>query len=105
MKSATAVIACLVVSGAGLDAFAQDGMIAVKIRRWQSEIKGEIQVDDDGLDGSGIDVDDTFGFDDKEDFDELHVTMGLPLIGRFNYQYLRGDYEGARTLSADIIFA
>ena len=105
MKSASAVLACLVVSGWGVDAFAQDGMIAVKIRRWQTEIQGEIRVDDNGLDGSNIDVDDTFGFDDKENFDELHVTMGLPLLGRFNYQFLRGEYEGTRTLSADITFA
>jgi len=105
MKSVSAVIAFLVACGWGLDAFAQDGMIAVKVRRWQAEIQGEIKVDDSGFEGTNIDVDDTFGFDDKEDFDELHITMGLPLLGRFNYQFLRGEYEGTRTLSADITFA
>lgn len=105
MKSASAVIAALVVTGWGLDALAQDSMIAVKVRRWQAEIQGEIKVDDSGFEGTNIDVDDTFGFDEEEDFDELHVTMGLPLLGRFNYQFLRGEYDGTRTLSADITFA
>lgn len=105
MKVLFATAAFLVTALCGLDAAAQDGSIAVKVRRWQAEIQGDIQVDDDGIGGTAIDVDDTFGFDDKEDFDELHATLGLPLLGRFNFQYLRGGFEGTRTLSADITFA
>jgi hypothetical protein len=105
MKFAFATVAFLVMAWCGLDAAAQDGSIAVKVRRWQAEIKGDIQVDDDNIGGTAIDVDDTFGFDDKEDFDELHLTMGLPLLGRFNFQYLKGGFEGTRTLSTDITFA
>jgi hypothetical protein len=103
MKSALGVAVFLVTVMFGADAAAQT--IGVKVRRWEAEINGEIQVDDDGSDGSGIDVDDTFGFDEKEDFDELHVSLGLPLLGKINYQYLRGEYEGSRTLSANITFA
>jgi hypothetical protein len=103
MKSALGGTVFLAVLACGLDAAAQT--IGVKVRRWEAEIQGDIQVDDDGFDGTGIDVDDTFGFDEEEDFDELHLTMGLPIIGRFNFQYLKGDYEGARTLSGNITFA
>jgi len=105
MKVALAMAGFLVTTLFGLDADAQDGTIAAKIRRWQAEIQGDIEVDDNGIDGTSIDVDSTFGFDDKEDFDELHVTMGLPILGRFNFQYLKGDYQGTKTLSSDITFA
>ena len=105
MKAALALVVLLASTFLGLEAAAQDGTISARVRRWQAEIQGDIQVDDDGVDGTSIDVDSTFGFDDKEDFDELHVTMGLPLLGRFNFQYLRGDYEGTKTLSSNITFA
>ncbi len=105
MKVPLTAVVVLVTALSGVEAAAQDGMIGVKVRRWQAEIQGDIQVDDDNIGGTSIDVDETFGFDDKEDFDELHVSMGLPLLGRFNFQYLRGEYEGSRTLTANITFA
>src|SRR5688572_5463842 len=102
MRSAYGLSAALVLIAVAAEASAQS--IGARVRRWEAEIRGDIQVDDDGLDGTNVDVDDTFGFDDEEDFDELHVTMGLPLLGKFNYQFLRGEYEGTRTLTANINF-
>ena len=105
MKSGLTLAAGLVLAAASAEALAQDGTIAAKIRRWEAEIRGDVRVDDRGIGGTSIDVDQTFGFDEKEDFDELHLSMGLPLLGKFNFQFLQGDYQGTRTLSSDFTFA
>ena len=105
MKSVYAAAVLALMAGFGLDAAAQEGTIAAKVRRWMAEINGDIRVDDSGIDGTSIDVDSTLGLDEEEDFDELHATLGLPIIGRFNFQYLRGGYEGTNTLSNNITFA
>ena len=102
MKSASGLAAALILVGFAAEASAQT--IGGKVRRWEAEIRGDVKVDDEGLEGTNIDVDETFGFEDKEDFDELHVSLGLPVLGRFNYQYLRGEYEGQKTLTANINF-
>ena len=102
MKSAYGLAAALTLFFIASEASAQT--IGGKVRRWEAEIKGDIRVDDEGLEGTNVDVDETFGFDEEEDFDELHVTLGLPIIGRFNYQYLRGEYEGEKTLTANFNF-
>lgn len=85
------------------DAAAQ-GSIGVRARRWQAELSGDLKVDDDGSSGSEIDASHTLGFDDKEDFNEIHLTMGLPILGRFNFQYLKGEFDGTNTLTSDITF-
>lgn len=105
MKSALPVIVFLASGLAALDAAAQDGTIGARIRQWNAEIDGSLEADDDNIDGTNVDVDSTFGFDEEEKFDELHLTMGLPIIGRFNFQYLRGEYEGSSTVSQDFNFA
>src|SRR5262245_14282852 len=102
MKSASSLAAVLILVGFAAEASAQT--IGGRVRRWQAEISGDIKVDDEGLEGTNVDVDETFGFDSKEDFDELHVTLGLPILGKFNYQYLRGEYEGEKVLTANFNF-
>lgn len=103
-KSALGIAVSLATLLCGVDAVAQDGTLAAKVRRWMADIKGDISVDGSGLDGTSIDVDSTLGLNDQESFDEIHVTMGLPIIGKFNFQYLRGGYEGSNTLTSDITF-
>ena len=104
MKLSAATCAFLLTVLFGIDAAAQDGTIAAKVRRWQAEIQGDIKSDDNGISGSDVDVDSALGFDSKENFDELHISMGLPIIGRFNFQYMKGGHEGTSTLDADITF-
>jgi hypothetical protein len=94
--------AAVLIAWGGAEAAAQDSMIALKARRWQAEIEGTIQVDDDSLSGSEIDFEDTFGVTDEEDINELHLTLGF--LGRLNLQYLKGKFEGSETLTADIRF-
>ena len=104
MKLSAAIYAFLVTALLGLDAAAQDGTLAAKVRRWQADLRGDIKVDDSGISGTSIDVDSTLGFDSTEDFDELHVSMKLPIIGGFNFQYMRGGFEGTSLLTSDITF-
>jgi hypothetical protein len=103
-KSVLGIAVSLATLMCGTEAFAQDGALAAKVRRWMAEMKGDISVDGSGLDGTSIDVDSTLGLDGQEGFDEVQVTMGLPIIGKFNFQYLRGGYEGSSVLSSDITF-
>jgi hypothetical protein len=105
MKSALPVIVWLASVVGALDVAAQAGGIAAKVRQWDAEIDGSLAVEDDGIGGTNVDVDSTFGFDEEETFDELHLTMGLPVIGRFNFQFLRGEYEGSQIISQDFTFA
>jgi len=105
MKYSTGFLAALVALLAATEAFAQDGMIVGKARRWRAEISGNVEADDSGSDGSNVDLKSTFGLDNEEDFDEFHVTMGLPLIGRFNLQFLEGGFDGSRTVTNDFTFA
>jgi len=105
MKYVSAAVGLLCAALWTAEAAAQDGMLSAKARRWQAEITGDIRVDDNGVGGSNLDVDSTLGLDDKEDFDEFQATLGLPLLGKFNFQYLTGDYTGSRVLSSDITYA
>src|SRR5688572_29665107 len=103
MKTAAAGTVFLLIFLWAAEAAAQ-GTIGIRARRWEAEPSGDLQVEDDGSDGSDVDVDSTLGFDDKEDFNEAHLTMSLPLLGRFNFQYLKGEFEGSNTLTSDISF-
>ena len=103
-KSVVGIAVSIATLMCGVEAFAQDGTIAAKVRRWMAEMKGDITVDGGGIDGTSIDVDDTLGLDEQESFNEIHVTMGLPIIGKFNFQYMRGGFEGSNVLTADITF-
>jgi hypothetical protein len=104
MKSAFALAVCVLMTALAADASAQGETIGAKVRRWQAEIRGDMKVNDGGSSGSSVDVENTFGFSDEEDFDEVHFSLGLPVIGKFNFQYLQGGYEGDATLSSDITF-
>jgi hypothetical protein len=105
MKYPVGFLAALAALLAAPEAFAQDGMITAKARRWKAEISGNVKADDTGSSGSSIDVESTFGFDQEEDFDEFHITMGLPVIGRFNLQILEGGFDGTRTVSNSFTYA
>ncbi|HEY3225689.1 MAG TPA: hypothetical protein VGK61_01680 [Planctomycetota bacterium] len=105
MKYLAAAFGLLCVALWSAEAAAQDGMLSAKARRWQAEISGDIRVDDNGVGGSDLNVTSTLGLDEKEDFDEFQATMGLPLLGKFNFQYLKGDYTGSKVLSSDITYA
>ncbi|HTF55838.1 MAG TPA: hypothetical protein VK661_01095 [Planctomycetota bacterium] len=105
MKYLSAVLGLLCAALWSAEAAAQDGMISAKARRWRAEISGDLKVDDNGVGGSDLNVSSTLGLNDKEDFDEFHATLGLPLLGKFNFQYLTGTYTGTRTLTSDITYA
>src|SRR5262245_21935239 len=104
MKLSAAMSAFLLTVLLGIDAAAQDGTISAKVRRWKADLQGDIKADDNGLSGSNVDVDSTLGFDTEENFDELHISMGLPILGRFNFQYMKGGFEGTTVLTSDITF-
>ena len=102
MKHPALVAALVVVAGFGAEAYAQDGMLVLKARRWQAEIDGTLQVDSDSIAGTEVDFQDTFGLDDEESFNELHLTIGF--LGKVNLQYLTVTIEGSETVSQDIQF-
>src|SRR5688572_25697696 len=102
MKLPALAAMLVLTAGFGAEAFAQDGMLVLKARRWQAEMDGTLQVDDDGIAGTEIDFQDTFGIEDKEDFNELHLTIGF--LGKMNLQYLTGKFEGSDTVTQDVRF-
>jgi hypothetical protein len=104
MRSALPVLVVSAFIAACPEAAAQD-RISAKVRQWRAEISGSLQVEDDDIPGTDIDIDSQFGFDEEEAFNELHVAMGLPVIGRFNFQYMRGGFDGSEVISQDFTFA
>src|SRR6266850_6707822 len=105
MKYLSASLGLLCAALWSAEAAAQDGMLSAKARRWQADITGDIKVDDNGVGGSDLNVASTLGLEDKANFNEFQATMGLPLLGKFNFQYLKGDYTGSKVLSNDITYA
>lgn len=105
MKALFSAVVAMCILGAGLDAEAQEGFLGAKLRRWTAELKGDVTAADDGVGGiSELDIDSTLGLDSKEDFNEFHVYAQLPVLGRFQYQYLAGTFEGNDLLTQDIAF-
>lgn len=83
----------------------QDEIIGGRWREWKAGISGHIQGQGDLLPSSDIDVDDTLGFDERENGHEIQLYLNLPVVGRFYAGYWWIGYEGEETLEETITFA
>ncbi len=104
MRGLRPVLAALLVLATGADAFAQDGWITGRYRRWQPELSGQATVTGDSFPGTEIDFIDTIGMDDKTNTNELQLTLQIPFLGRMTFGRWSTKYDGSETITQDINF-
>jgi hypothetical protein len=84
-------------------ALQQGESLRARVRRWQADISGDIEVDDLGVSGTSVDLE-SLDYD-KAGLNDIGVIAPIPGLGRMFIQYWWGEFEGAATLGNDIVFA
>ncbi len=98
-------IACaLALLAAPLPAAAQDGNVGGRYRLWQAEFEGNVTADDNGVNGSDIDVRSTLNLGDAEPVSNFSVWAGFAGFRLF-IDYYSAKYDGDSTLTQTITFA
>lgn len=88
--------------------FAQEGpeIVGVRDRLWFPSLGGDIQVSSDAVEGTTIDVDETFDFGKPELFNDLSAWVNVPLliIDRVNAGFWFGGYREDQTVTETFTF-
>lgn len=101
MARSIPVVALVLLAAA--QGWAQD-TLGARLRQWRAEIEGDFQADDNLVPGSDINLHSQLNLEDEADMTDIGVLFGLPGIGRINFQYFFGEFDGDATLSNDITF-
>ena len=81
------------------------GKIGGRYRFWQGNLEGTFRADDNAIQGTSVDIDETLGLEKEENLGNLSAWFGLSGAGRIFVDWVDGTYEGDMVLANDVTFA
>ena len=81
------------------------GKMGLRYRFWQANFQGNLRADDNSIQGTTVDIDETLGIEKEENISIISAWIGLSGAGRIFVDWLDGTYEGDMILANDVTFA